>query len=488
MMQHLLQETYNATKRNTGLDVRSPQGFRQMLASPESFKYYAKNLAEGLPTDQADDFSQLAENTRLNLMENSMFQLNPYETMTLPILRVFYPKLVAKELVNVMPIDKPDVIKGFIRPSFKRHVDSGYDHAFPSTSTDISRGPSIGISVAATATEGQNHDVLAEVSLDSTDSHLEKDFKITGIYDQTGGYVAVDWQADVDGNFSFDVTTNAGPDTVSGHVDYLNGLLTWSSATGEVAEIGFQGYASLEENTINPTVKFDVEKIRFKVVDRRISAEWTVNMEQDIQALYDIKLQSELVNIIGEQIALDIDNQLISTLITANSSNNPSSHTDSFDLNPPTGFTWGRKAWYENIIPTLNKLSAQVYNTSLIGPANTLACNPLDAAVFESLNGFEYVGDSVAGGDVGYRSATVSSGKWKILVSSIVPQGTVIMKHRSPEMMKAVCVYAPYVPALLIPYPLGNNPSLTILSRYAVKVIRPEGLAALTITDSDTGA
>jgi hypothetical protein len=94
------------------------------------------------------------------------------------------------------------------------------------------------------------------------------------------------------------------------------------------------------------------------------------------------------------------------------------------------------------------------------------------------------IGNKVGGGEVGYRSATVSSGKWKLLVSSIVPQGKVILKHRSAEQMKAVYVYAPYVPALLTPYPLGNNPSLTVLSRYASKVIRPEGLAVLTVTDT----
>ena len=484
-MYSLLKETYTSVKRNTGVNVNTPHGFRQLMSNPENFAYYAKNLSEGLSPEDSQVFMEVAENTRISLMENSMFQLNPYETLTVPILRVFYPKLIAKELVNVMPIDKPDVIKGFIRASFKRHVDSDYNHAFPSTSTDISRGPGIGIDVSVTVTEGQNYDLLNEVSLTSTDAHLEKDFVIVGVYDTTGGFVSTEVRASVDGNFSFDVTTNGGPDTVSGHVNYLEGTLTWSAATGEVASIKVQGYASLEENAINPTVKFDVEKIRFKVVDRRISAEWTINMEQDVKALYDLKLQTELVNIIGEQIALDIDNSIITDLINANTSYNPSTHSATFDLNPPATFTWGRKAWYENIVPTINKLSAQVYNSSLMGPANTMACNPLDAAVFESLNGFEYVGDSVGGGEVGYRSATVSSGKWKLLVSSIIPQGTVLLKHRSPEMMKAVYVYAPYVPALLTPYPLGNNPSLTVLSRYSSKTIRPEGLAVLSITDTE---
>ncbi|MCK5018365.1 MAG: hypothetical protein KAS32_15005, partial [Candidatus Peribacteraceae bacterium] len=280
------------------------------------------------------------------------------------------------------------------------------------------------------------------------------------------------------------VTVNGVSDVISGHINFLDGLFYWSSQTSVVTQVKYQAVCSLEENQINPTVKFDVDKIRFTTVDRRISAEWTINMEQDVKALYDITLQSELVNIIGEQIAIDIDREIVNSLISSNNALNPASHTETFDLTPPTAYTWGRKNWYENVIPKLNKLSAQVYNTALMGSANTLACNPLDAAVFESLNGFEYAGNSVDGGDVGYRAATVAGGKWKILVSSIVPQGKVIVKYRSNELSRAAYVYAPYVPALLTPYPLGAIPSLTIMSRYSSKMIRNGAIAVLNITDT----
>jgi len=483
-MKHLLKETYDRTKRMTGVDSRTPQGFKQTLADPNAFSIYSKSLSEGLSKQDAEDFMLMAESTRVSLLENSMFQLNPYETLTMPVLRVFYPRLIARELVNVMPIDKPDVIKGFIHASFKKFGESDYNHAFPSTGTDISRGPSVGINITKTANVGTT-DILAEAGLNSSQSHVEHDFNITGIYDATSGSPAtVSIIPTVDGNFSETVTTASHQtDVISGHVDFLNGTVTFSSANGAVTAIRYTAVCSLEENQINPTVKFEIEKIRFTTIDRRISAEWSLNAEQDVKALWDLALQSELVNIIGEQIALDIDREIINALIAANNALNPASHSKTFNLAPPTAFTWGRKMWYENIVPTLNDLSAQIYNSCLMGPANTLACNPLDAAVFESLNSFEYTGNSVDGGDVGYRSATVTGGKWKILVSSIVPQGKILAKYRSSELTRAAYVYAPYVPALLSPYPLGAVPSLTIMSRYSSKVIRHQALGILNITD-----
>jgi hypothetical protein len=119
-----------------------------------------------------------------------------------------------------------------------------------------------------------------------------------------------------------------------------------------------------------------------------------------------------------------------------------------------------------------------------MGAANTIACNPLDAAIFESLNGFEYLGDSTAGGDVGYRSATVASGKFKMLVSSLVPQGSIITKYRSDDEARSVYIFAPYVPAMMVPYPLTTNPSMSIISRYATQTIRNLGVGVLNVVET----
>ena len=74
----------------------------------------------------------------------------------------------------------------------------------------------------------------------------------------------------------------------------------------------------------------------------------------------------------------------------------------------------------------------------------------------------------------------MAGGKWKVLTSAVVPQGTMLTIYKPMEDLKAVYVYAPYVPAVLHPYPLGSTPSLTILSRYAQSMIRSNGVAVCT--------
>jgi len=486
-MKELLTEVYKTTKKISGVDPSKPGNLKAVLVDDTAFETYVTSLAESIENkkDRAN-FVQLAENTRINLLENSMFQINPYETLTLPILRVFYPKLVAKELVTVSPMDKPESVKAFIKAQFTTSAKApatGTTYDAPVTTTDISQGIAFGTPVAASfAVPSTAYDILDTAGLTSTDAHLERDFEITGVSTDGTTYTNVSIVPAVEGHFSASVSIGGVADVVSGKVDYLNGTVDISSTTGVVKFAKYQVTTALEENRINPSVTLNVEKIRLYARDRQISANWTINMEQDMRALFDVSMQAELVNILGQQVALDIDREIINALITANTRLNDATHTGAFTRNPPAGYTWGTKYWHENIIPVLNQLSGQVYTDTNIEAANTIAANPLDVAILEDLQTFNYTGTSSVDGDLGYRSATVAGGKWKILTSAVVTQGTMLMVYKPVEELKAVYFYSPYVPAVLHPYPLGYTPSLTILSRYATALVRSAGIAALTIT------
>lgn len=489
-MKEILQEVYRTTKKISGIDPSKPGNMKHILVDDAAFTAYVEGLAESIEVKKDQDaFKMLAENTRVSLLENSMFQINPYESLTLPILRVFYPKLVAKEAVTVSPMDKPESVKAFIRSSFA--LNDGTTSNAPSISQDISGstdsgGTPLGGSINLATIDEAGVNIITSTSyagLTAGDAHLERDFTILTVTDGTDT-IAVNTQVAVEGHFSFavDFTTSGNSDVVSGRVDFLNGVVYASTAASNATGFAFETSLTFEENKVNPSVTLTVDKVRLYAKDRQISANWTINMEQDMRALFDVSMQAEIVNVLGQQIALDIDREIITALINGNTRLNPSSHTTTFQAAPPTSYTWGPKYWHENIIPKLNTLSAQVYNDTHIEAANTILCNPLDAALLEDLQGFNYTGTSSVDGDLGYRSATVAGGKWRVLTSAVVPQATMLTVYKPAEELKCVYLYCPYVPAVLHPYPLGYTPSLTILSRYATNLVRPLGIAALTIT------
>jgi hypothetical protein len=486
-MKVLLKEAYKATRKATGIDPSKPGAIREILVNDEHFDTYIRFLSEGIKDNDKAAFRVLAENTRRALLENSMYQLNPYETLALPLLRVFFPKTIAKELVTVIPMDKPEIVRGFVRASFKRFGDATTYQA-PSN-TDISRGPDITVPLASAVAVGRT-DVLALAGLNPDIAHIEKDFTITGVHFTAGATKDLDVSVSltVDGEFSAALTGLSGQqDTITGRMNLLTGILEVASVNNLIDKVAFSATVSLEENTINPRVTFNIDKLRLIARDRQISTEWTIQMEQDIKALFNVDIQAELVSVIGQQVVLDIDREVVNSLIYASERLNGASHNLTFDKNPASyspAYTWGPKMWLENVLPVLNNLSAAIYTDTNIAAGNTLACNPLDATIFESLQEFRYTGKSDEDGVVGYESATVANGKWKMLVSSVVPQGKVLCLYKPVEEMKAVYIFAPYVPAVLTPYPLGNIPSLTVLSRYGTQLVRPQGISVLNVIQS----
>ena len=78
-MKELLLEVYQTTKKISGVDPSKPGNLKQVLVDDAAWNAYMTGLAESIedPKDRTN-FIQLAENTRINLLENSMFQINPY--------------------------------------------------------------------------------------------------------------------------------------------------------------------------------------------------------------------------------------------------------------------------------------------------------------------------------------------------------------------------------------------------------------------------
>ena len=488
----LLKEAYNFTKSSTGYDPSKPGSIREVLVNDDAFGMYKNSLSEGLTAEDKAGFNVLAENTRIALLENSTYSLNPYETLALPLLRVFYPKTIAKDLVTVIPMSKPEIIRGFIKASFKRFGDSN-TYMAPSN-TDITAGPKVTVPVSTMTDltpDGKPIDILAKAGVNSDIAHIEKNFMITAV-NLDGETVNCQVTPTVDGTIAATVQKADGSvtDTLTGRINYLTGILELASVNKKIDKVAFKAQLSLEENTINPRASFSIEKIRLIAQDRQISTNWTIQMQQDIKALYDIELQSELVSAMGQQIVLDVDRQIVQNLIYACERMNGPTHNRTFNKNPSqweaeTGsqFAYGPKQWMENVLPVLNDLSAAIYVDTNIAAGNILACNPLHATIFESLQEFRYNGSSSEDGDLGYRSAEVAGGKWKVLVSPVVPQGKSLCLYKPTEQIKCTYIFAPYVPCVLTPYPLGNTPSLTILSRNGEQLIRPAGISVLNITD-----
>ena len=458
---------------------------RAVIANPKAFDKYISILGEGLNVADKNAFESMADIHKAIINENVSPMTNPYEMLSLPLIRSFWPKLAVRKALHILPMTTPTLVKYFIK---QYAVDAAGNRTKLPTIAQGAAAPSGSTSLNATVPIPSSTDVLAPVSLNSTVSFIMKgSVKIVGInyLNQVPAAVllTVNVPITVDGNFSF--SFNAGTvgtpviETIVGEIDYRAGIIHVSSSrcgqTASVAQsVVFQASAATEYNSINKKIKIESEKAIIEATSRPLSAQFSLEFEQDMRALFNIEAQAEIIDIMGSQIATDYETELVYDILTnidTYNAANSNLHKRTFSKTIPVSFHNGVKEWYANSVTDLRTLSAQINNDTNIGPANFIIANPLDTVLLDGL---------IAGAD---GSLTAGAYGWTVVQTPVVPQGRLIVNLR-PENERAACYYwAVYKPAeAAMGFPNGNIPSLTVLGRYAKKMVRPEAFAELVIT------
>ena len=472
----ILTESYDVVA--TMHDVNPMQQFDKVVVDSSIFDTYVGALTESLDAGSADFIKATAPSIREKiLLEAQTFgTINPYQKMVFPLFRVFFPRLIAKEAITLGSIDSPSVVKYFIRYIMELTDGTKVDlpryqstPAMPIPATELDLNYTGNIKTDILSLTGQ----AAEATVNRT-------FALATVTDTDGNVTEVNAQASIDGGINAPVTLgNGDTDVIVGHVDFATGDLILSSAYGKAKSATVSGTISTELNTNNRKVAMVTDKIRIEAQDKELQTNWTIDLEQDAKALLDIDLKSEMIAILGAQIATEIDAEVINDLVNIAETQHPAA-VDQFSANPPANYAFGPKSWHENVIPVINKISNVIYNDTNIGQGNVILLNPLDATVLQSLNVYSSSNLSDNGELVGgaYEMGTMQ-GKWKVLVSPLVPKGKAPIILKTSNEKTAVYTLFYYQPLYIQPFPLGNVPSLTLKSRYAKTLIRKEGIGLL---------
>jgi len=483
----LLIESFANMKKKHGIDLRNPANNIKVVADDAVYGYYVESLLEPFSPKDRILLRGMCDGTRQTLLfenANSRFGMSSYEVLSLPLIPVFFPRLIAKELVTFATTDKPEIIKPIMRASFKRFNDSTVYDA-PAVGSDMSTGPQIGIPVAVVVNVPGQTDLLALQGLTPDSAHIEKNLIISEVGDGTH-WAETQSIPTVDGSFYMEVTIpSVGNDIVTGKIDYLNGILTLSSLNGRATKAKLSCTVSVEENTVSTKLSITVDKIRIPIIDRELEVDYTLQQKMDLKALYDIDLEAMLLNLMAKQIALDIDRQIINAMVNVvqNPTLVPVTHIQTFHKTPPVGFDWGPKMWHENIVTNINELAAIVANDTYLGEANRLSANTIDAAVLRDLNTYRCDFDRMGKNNVGYKAAEIAGGAQMVLDSPIQPRGQmlIVFKPEPTEEEKSVFYLIMHTPGIVQPYPKTNKPTFSVLTRYGTAFVHHKGLAMLNI-------
>ena len=243
----------------------------------------------------------------------------------------------------------------------------------------------------------------------------------------------------------------------------------------------------LEGSESIPEIDIQVDSVAVTAVTKKLKAKWTPELGQDLNAYHNLDAEVELTQILSEQIALEIDREILEDLVRDSSAGVRywSRHPGEF-LDRETGavstvtqdFTGNVSEWYETLVETINDVSAQIHRKTLRGAANFIVCGPEVANILEFTAGFRAnVTADADRGDIGAVKVGALSKKFDVMVDPYFPRQLILVGRRGSSFLESGYVYAPYVPLQTTPTIFGVEdfvPRKGVMTRYAKKMVRPD--------------
>jgi len=272
--------------------------------------------------------------------------------------------------------------------------------------------------------------------------------------------------------------------------------LTGSNALGSVKGIDNWG---LEGSSEIPEIDIKVDSIAITAVTKKLKAKWTPELGQDLNAYHNLDAEVELTSILSEQIALEIDREILQDLIKgATAGTYYWSRNPGMFVNRLTGaevggttaapdFTGTVSEWYETLIETINDVSAQIHRKTLRGGANFVVLSPEVANILEFTAGFRAnVTADADKGDIGAVKVGSLNRKFDVIVDPYFPRNAVLVGRKGSSFLESGYVYAPYVPLQTTPTIFGPEdfvPRKGVMTRYGKKMVRPDMYGLVIVCD-----
>ena len=255
-----------------------------------------------------------------------------------------------------------------------------------------------------------------------------------------------------------------------------------------------------------PEIDIKVEALSVTSQTRKLRARWTPELAQDLNAYHNLDAEVELTQILSEQIALEIDREILNDLLVeAKGANffwsrspgrfvdkrNGSEISRTTSLTPGPAFTGTVREWYETLIETIVDAANEIYRKTLRGSANFVVTSPQVCTILEAsaLHRPDYKVDAsgqVTWAGLGVESVGSLAGRFKLYKDPYFPANKVLVGYKGGSFLETGYVYAPYVPLIVTPTifePDDFTPRKGVMTRYGKKMVRSDFFASVTIMD-----
>jgi hypothetical protein len=267
-------------------------------------------------------------------------------------------------------------------------------------------------------------------------------------------------------------------------LDGYTGTTIFSGDSTDSFVAVYRRYEELEFEDKIGEVSFDLESVTVSVTERKLRAQWSPELAQDVAAFHNIDAEAELTALLSEQVAAEIDREILRDLRKGAAWNLRWDYNGWRRLNLTTSYT--QKDWNQTLITAINQLSAQIHKSTLRGGANWIVVSSEVSAIFDDLEYF-HVSNASPEQDqfnMGIERVGTLQGRYQVYRDPYFPPNQILIGHKGTSLLDTGYIYAPYVPLQLTPTmynPFNFTPIKGIMTRYAKKMVNNRFYARITV-------
>jgi hypothetical protein len=267
-------------------------------------------------------------------------------------------------------------------------------------------------------------------------------------------------------------------------VSYVKKSSLGADTTGTTLTPSWE-YAFDGSDTI-PEIDIKIASMPVTAKDRKLKVKWTPELAQDLNAYHTLDAEAELTQIMADQIALDIDMEILVDMV-----NNATAATFYWDARsgffvdratgaPTAGsFTGNIQEWYSTLMIRITEVSNVILRKNLRSGANFLVCGPDVCSILENIIQWRPTMDvtdpSMTKFSMGIEKVGSLGNRFQVYKVPSFLRNTILVGHKGDDWLSTGYVYAPYIPLIVTPTiyePNNFTPSKAVMTRYAKQVIR----------------
>lgn len=255
-------------------------------------------------------------------------------------------------------------------------------------------------------------------------------------------------------------------------------------------------------NTTQPTptipeIDLRIQSTSVTANTRKLRARWTPELAQDLAAYQNLDAEVELTQVLSEQIALEIDREILADLLFNASGANfywsrkPGNFLDKTTGNGVGGasFTGTVREWYETLIETIIDVANNIHRKTLRGAANWIVTSPDVSTILEASVLYKPVlslDPKETMFSIGTEKIGTVNNRFTVYKDPYFPRNKILVGFKGGSFLETGYVYAPYVPLIVTPTiyaPEDFTPRKGVMTRYAKKLVRSDFYGTVVVED-----